>query len=84
MSTPHYQPTEVIVDYVNSLQGRGHFLPYRDQEYIQKWLGLAGGDEDRLLLVLSEVLPPLYEKKSGKGPRLAAADKSVCAKLRIE
>lgn len=52
---------ELIAQYVLSFRHSGHFLPYEDYQIVQEWLKVAR-DPDRLLVILSEYLPPYFEK----------------------
>lgn len=55
-------PAELISQYVIQLRGKGHTLPYDDYEFINQWLN-TGIDSEQLLLVLSDILPELYENE---------------------
>ena len=75
----------LITQYVLHCRGEGLFLPYSDYRTIDNWLALAES-VDRLLLILEELLPPLYEKRKAqeeKGylPKLQAIDKAVRRRL---
>ena len=63
----NWTPAELIAQYVLELRGDNLFLPYQDYAVIDEWLSSSPGP-DELLLVLSEVLPPHFEKL-GKGKR---------------
>lgn len=67
----------LIMHYVVECRGKGHFLPYSDHEIIQEWLTWTT-DPDQLLIALSEVLPPYFEKDriAGRPPRSLAGVRS--------
>ena len=75
----------LITQYIIHCRGEGLFLPYSDYQILDKWLALAES-ADRLLLVLEELLPPLYEKRKNQAtkgylPQLQAIDKAVRRRL---
>lgn len=75
----------LIVQYVVSSRGKGHFLPYDEYYIIKKWLQAADSAES-LLLVLSEILPDFYQKSGSKRlpPSLSRLDKKISAILDVK
>lgn len=76
-------PEDLILQYVLSCRGQGHFLPYSDHQIITDWLA-ATANADELLLVLSDVLPPFFEGDGKRqAPRsLVGANKLVLRRLK--
>lgn len=60
-------PTNQIVSYIIELRQNGCFLPYYEYTLVHQWLTHARGDVDKLILVLSEVLPTYL--KSGNSTK---------------
>ncbi len=56
-------PLGLVTHYVMECRGKGLILPYNDHELIVSWLG-ASESVDTLLLVLADLLPPYFEKKT--------------------
>ena len=54
-------PAEQISQYIIEVKGVNAFLSYMDYEIIDSWLKLAKGNSERLLLILSEILPKYYQ-----------------------
>ncbi|SME89495.1 hypothetical protein [Pseudobacteriovorax antillogorgiicola] len=76
------QGRNLIAQFVLSLRKSGFVLPYREYQYIDQWLKL--GHEDEVLLVLDEVLPPLFKKAENHRhpPSLRFVHREVCQKMR--
>ncbi len=76
-------PRQLIAHYVLQIRAKGFILPYGDYSVIEKWLELSQQDSDRLLLVLSEILPSYFEScQDSRRPRsLAGIDKKVVRQL---
>lgn len=49
----------LIVEYILEYRGAGHFLAYDEYQLVVDWLSIAGS-VDRLLIVLSELVPKYY------------------------
>lgn len=75
-------PEELITRYVIECKNQGHFLPYTDHAIISNWIKHVQGDTDRLLLVLSEVLPSYFEKKKGRPGQLNGVNRLVLSKVK--
>jgi hypothetical protein len=77
-------PREMIAQYVIEVRARGLLLPYNEYGLIERWLELAHNDVERLLLVLSEVLPDYYQPDINKGRAkgLMGVDKKIIQQLR--
>jgi hypothetical protein len=73
-------PAELVAQYVLGLKGSALFLPYQDYAVIDEWL-TNSRDVDELLLVLSEVLPNLFDAGSRKKPSLVAVQGFVLKRL---
>lgn len=69
---------QLITQYILECRGRGHFLPYKDYEIIRHWLTLCP-DANRLLLLLSEILPQHFERFRDQPfpPGLQSVDRQV-------
>ena len=78
--TPHV----VISEYIVERKSKGLTLSYSDLPFVHKWLRLAAGDSDRLMLVLDEVLDDSescgQKKKLVEYP-LKVWDARVCRRL---
>ena len=74
----HLQGQNLIVQYLIEYRGRGHFLPYDDHIIIRRWLEQCD-DADTLLLILSDIIPPFYEKAAhlSQPPALKRLDNKV-------
>ena len=77
-------PREFIAHYVIEVRARGVLLPYNEYSLIERWLELAQNDVDRLLLVLSEILPGYYEPEvnTGRAKGLKGVDKMISQQLK--
>ena len=73
-------PAELVAQYVLGLKGSALFLPYQDYAVIEEWLKNSR-DVDELLLLLSEVLPNLFDGGSRKKPSLFAVRGFVLKRL---
>jgi len=73
---------ECIAQYVVSIRQSGVFLPYDDYNVIDQWLNISQ-DVDRIVTVLSELLPPYFDAKRQKGflPGLKGISRKVEKKL---
>jgi hypothetical protein len=73
---------ECIAQFVVSIRQSGVFLPYDDYSIIDRWLNISP-DVDRIVTVLSELLPPYFDAKRQKGflPGLQGISKKVEKKL---
>lgn len=60
--------SEQIAQYVLEFRGQGHCLPYHDYEIVKEWIVAIAGDHERLLLILSDVLPTYYDKPGRSQP----------------
>lgn len=77
-------PRNQIVTYIIELRHQGCFLPYHEYRFVSQWLHHANGDVDKLMLVLSEVLPSYFAAKTQKNQRprsLAGANKAILSRL---
>ncbi len=72
---------EIIVNYIQSLSPRGLMIAYEDHEVIGRWWKIGEEDIEKILLVLSELLPPYFEKGKGKNCRLKSIEKKVTREL---
>lgn len=73
---------DLILNYILECRGRGHFLPYQDYQIIDEWIR-ASPSMDMLLLVLSEILPPFFQKyESRQRFSLKGIEKKVLQRLR--
>ena len=74
---------EMVAQYVLECRGSGTVLPYGDLALIRDWLEQAKSAE-RLLLILSDLLPEHFAKSQGRNtaPSLAAINRLVRIKLR--
>ncbi len=61
----HY---DQVAQYVLEFRGQGHCLPYHDYEILKEWLEASAGDHDRLLLILSDILPAYFDKPNRSQP----------------
>lgn len=57
MDLDRLSKAEFISQFILDRRGRGLFLAYGEYEYIEQWLELAGQDENKLLIVLNDILP---------------------------
>ena len=70
----------LIAQYIISIRQSGITLPYSEYQYIDRWLEL--GSEDEVLMVLDDILPPLFEKSKGRHPpSLKFAHQQVCRRI---
>jgi hypothetical protein len=78
-----FGPREYIARYIIEIKSQGHVLPYQDYELVDRWLLLAQNDPDRLLLVLSEILPDYFTPAEGraKARSLKPLDRRVSRQL---
>ncbi len=72
---------ELIFHYVLSCKNQGLSLPYSDLAIIDTWLSEIQQDADALLMILSDILPAYFEKRSGKA-NLKSLQNSVSKKIR--
>lgn len=77
--TPQHQ----LAQYVLEFRGQGHCLPYQDYEILKEWFLASAGDHDRLLLILSDVLPD-YFNRPGRNlpPDLKGVRKKVLKRIK--
>ncbi len=70
----------LVAQFILSHRKKGHVLPYIEYEYIGKWLRLAEGEEDQLLLILSEIIPQFFKERQDWSypPSLKIIDQKVC------
>lgn len=80
MNLEELTPEELIARYIIEVRGKGHFLAYEDHDILKNWVSLAGGSSDKLLLILSDILPSHFEKS--KNARLAGINRLVISKLK--
>lgn len=69
---------QFIAELVIAQKNRGAFLSYHDYLVIEKWLKLCP-DFDFLLLLLSDLLPSLFDKNPNSS--LQAIDRTVMTKI---
>lgn len=72
---------EIIASYIQSLSPRGLLLAYEDHDVIQRWWKTGEEDIERILLVLSEILPAYLEKSRNPMCRLKGIEKKVVREL---
>ena len=73
---------ELIVQYVLQCKSQGLFLSAVEHKVIERWLSLVGHDYQSLLLILSEVLPSFFSKKTSKAAPLSFIDKKVATLIK--
>ncbi len=69
-------PKSIVSHFILHTKGSGHQLPYADYAIIDEWLQIEP-DHERLILILSEMLPPFFEKYSNQNSYLKWIDKKV-------
>jgi hypothetical protein len=81
---PEMNPREFIAQYVIEVRARGVLLPYNEYGLIERWLELAQHDVDKLLLLLSEILPTYFQPDAhnGRVKGLTGIDKKITQQLR--
>jgi hypothetical protein len=72
---------EIIVSYIQSISPRGLMIAYEDHEVIQRWWKISQEDLEKILLVLSEILPAYFEKGKGRNCRLKNIERRVSQEL---
>ena len=83
LSLEEMSQQELICYFVVQQRNQGFTLPYLDYETIERWLKLAQGDQDLLLLILSEELPPLYSnRRNGGSPLLRSIDHKIVGRIK--
>ena len=78
MKDTDLSPAQLIAEFVLAHKNRGAFLSYHDYRVIQKWLDHCP-DVDFLLLLLSDKLPPLFERNPRSS--LQAIDKTIMRRI---
>ena len=73
---------EIIANYIQSLSPRGLLIVYEDHEVIQKWWRVGQEDIEKILLVLSEILPAYFERRNNRNFRLKNIEHLVSRELR--
>ena len=63
MDLEQLSSSELVSQFILERQGRGPCLPYKDHGMVQSWLEASKNDVDRLLLILSDLIPE--KKKTG-------------------
>jgi hypothetical protein len=83
MDLDRLSPAEVIAQYVIHCKAAGMCLSYSEYQVIDTWLDAADSNDELLLLVLSEILPPHYQKQGPfkRQSSLQFFHKSVMKKL---
>ncbi len=83
MNIDALSPGELIAQYVIQCKSAGICLSYNEYQLIDTWLEAAGQDDELLLLILSEILPPYYERQGPfkRQSSLQFFHKSVMRKL---
>jgi hypothetical protein len=82
MNLDDFTPEELIARFIIESRNQGHFLAYEDHDIVKNWVNEARGDTDRLLLILSDILPRYFEKSKGASARLTGINRSVLSKLK--
>lgn len=84
MSLEGRTPHAVISEYIVERKSKGLSLSYSDLPFVDKWLQLVAGDDERLMEVLDEVLDESesrnHKKKLVEYP-LKVWDAQVCHRL---
>ena len=75
-------PEELIATFVIESKGSGHFLAYEDHDIVRNWVKTAKGDTDRLLLILSEIIPAYFNRPNNNSKRLAGINRLVLSKIK--
>lgn len=57
MDVDQLSSSELISQFILERQGRGLCLPYKELTLVQSWLEASNHDVDRLLLILSDLIP---------------------------
>ena len=73
----------LIVHYVLECRASGHVLPYDDYAIIDQWLTACPSTDD-LLLILADIIPPFFERKTTQSrPKpLRLVNKKVLRKIK--
>ena len=72
---------EIIASYIQSLSPRGLMIAYEDHAIIQRWWKVGEADIERILLVLSEVLPEYFATSKNSHCRLKGIENRVVQEL---
>ncbi|NRA45837.1 MAG: hypothetical protein HRU09_12845 [Oligoflexales bacterium] len=57
MDLDQLSSNELVSQFILERQGRGLCLPYKDLSLVQTWLQASNHDVNRLLLILSDLIP---------------------------
>lgn len=74
-------PADLVAQYILTKRGRGICLSVSDYECVEKWLELAGGEADPVLLILADLFRPGGSAKI-KQLSLRTLDKQVSGLLK--
>ena len=58
--------TELVTQFILCRRDKGFCLPYQEYALIDEWLSAADHDADKLLLILSDLIPEKREAKQGR------------------
>ena len=75
------KPLEAVSLFVLKNRRRGLTLSSRDLTILHGWLIAAGGDANRLLVVLADLLPDHFSQTKGLAAPLTLLDKRVRRRL---
>ena len=57
MDLEQLSSSELVCQFILERQGRGLCLPYKELSLVQRWLDASNHDVNRLLLILSDLIP---------------------------
>ncbi|MGE0173895.1 MAG: hypothetical protein AB7T49_13955 [Oligoflexales bacterium] len=72
---------DLITHYVLECRGKGLFLPYDEHDLIVNWLRHSK-DANRLLIILSDLLPPFFDGRTAKPKSLRRINTKVLKKIK--
>ncbi|MFK7824023.1 MAG: hypothetical protein AB8G05_07700 [Oligoflexales bacterium] len=83
MDLEQLSSSELVSQFILERQGRGPCLPYKDHSLVQAWLEASKYDVDRLLLILSDLIPEKKALNSERPLPLKVYHKRIIERLNL-